>query len=122
MLPQWGGWPIGRIAHSDVAGWVGDLASSGLSAGSVRKIYLVASLVLDGAAQDGRITRNPAKGVRLPRQVRREPRFLTPEELSRLVGAAGSHGLVIAVLRLTGLRFGSSPPSRCPGSMSSDDG
>ncbi|WP_323098121.1 tyrosine-type recombinase/integrase [Intrasporangium sp. YIM S08009] len=106
VLPQWGGWPIGRIAHSDVAGWVGDLATSGLSAGSVRKIYLVASLVLDGAVQDGRIARNPAKGVRLPRQVRREPRFLTPEELARLVDAAGSHGLAIAVLGLTGLRFG----------------
>lgn len=106
VLPKWGPWQLSKISHSDVAAWVGDLSASGLAAGSVRKAYLVASLVLDGAVKDGRIAKNPATGVRLPRQVQREPRFLTPAELSALALAAGPNGLGIAVLGLTGLRFG----------------
>lgn len=106
VLPKWGGWALGKVAHSDVAAWIGDLRLAGLSAGSVRKVHLVCSLVFDAAVMDGRIAKNPARGVRLPRQVRREPRFLSPEELTRLVNAAGSDGLAIAVLALTGLRFG----------------
>lgn len=106
VVPKWGPWPLAQVARSDVAAWIGDLVASGLSPGLVRKVYLVASMIFEAAVADHRIARNPATGVRLPRQVRREPRFLTPGELQRLVDAAGDHGLQVLVLALTGLRFG----------------
>lgn len=31
VLPKWGTWPIGRIARSDIAAWVGDLVRVGLA-------------------------------------------------------------------------------------------
>jgi integrase len=106
VVAQWGDWPLASIARSDVAAWIGELHNRGLSAGTIRKAYLVASLILDAAVEDGRLGRNPAKGVRLPRQVQREPHFMTAEQVGRLVEAAGPHGLGILTLALTGLRFG----------------
>ena len=64
------------------------------------------SLILGLAVRDGRLPRNPAYGVRLPRSHAAEKRFLTHGEVSDLAAAAGSHGLVINVLAYTGLRFG----------------
>ena len=106
VIPQWGPWPLAKVARSDVAAWIGDLVSGGMSPGQVRKVYLVTSMIFEAAAADHRIGTNPAKGVRLPKQIRHDPRFLSPAELSRLVEAAGGHGLEVLVLGLTGIRFG----------------
>lgn len=106
VVPRWGAWPLAKVARSDIARWVGDLAGEGVSAGTIRKVHLVTSMIFEAALQDGRIARNPAAGVRLPRQVKREPRFLSAPQLQRLVEAAGPNGLQILVLGLTGLRFG----------------
>jgi len=38
-------------------------------------------MIFDAAVADHRIARNPTTGGRLPRQPRREPRFLTPSQL-----------------------------------------
>ena len=106
IVPTWGRWQLSAIGHSDVAAWVSSLSEGGLKPGSVRQVHRVFSLILDVAVLDGRIGRNPAKRVKLPRQVRDEPRFLTPAELSRLVEACSDGGDPVAVLCLTGLRFG----------------
>ncbi|MFM6848444.1 MAG: tyrosine-type recombinase/integrase, partial [Terrabacter sp.] len=81
-------------------------SASGLSAGTVRQAHRVLSLILAEAVKDGRISRNAASGVQLPRAVRLEPRFLSADEVGRLVAAAGSNGLSVAVLAFCGLRFG----------------
>lgn len=106
IVPRWGRWPLRSIAHSDVSAWVGDLHRAGLAPGTVRQTYRVLSLILDATVQDGRIARNPAAGVALPRRVRSEPRFLTAEEVGRLAQAAGRYRLTVLVLAFTGLRFG----------------
>jgi integrase len=56
--------------------------------------------------RDGRLARNPADKVRLPRASRPEKRFLTQAELADLSDAAGDSGLVVRVLANCGLRFG----------------
>jgi integrase len=94
------------VSHADVASWVSSLTSGGLSPASVRYIHRILSLLLALAVLDGPIARNPALGVSLPRDRRREPRFLTPSEVAALVEAAGPNGLSLRVLALTGLRFG----------------
>src|SRR4029078_5136979 len=63
-------------------------------------------LLVDSAVADGRLAANPAHGVKLPRPRRGEPRFLSADEVTALVEAAGEHGLSVAVLALCGLRFG----------------
>lgn len=68
--PRWGTYRLSWVATSDVAAWVGELSASGRTASTVRQIHRVFSLMMGMAVQDGRIARNPATGVRLPRAVR----------------------------------------------------
>ena len=105
VVPKWGRWRLSSISHSDVAAWVSELSQQGLRTGSVRQVHRVLSLILDAAVLDGRIGRNPASTVRLPRIVRADPRFLTADDVERLARAAAPHTGLVLVMAFTGLRF-----------------
>lgn len=64
--------------------WVADLLGDGLWAARVRQAYQVLAASLKSAVQSGYLARSPAIGIQLPRVTRREMRFLTPAEVSRL--------------------------------------
>jgi integrase len=66
----------------------------------------VLSLLLELAVRDGRMSRNPAAKVSLPKPRRSEPVFLTGDQVGDLAGACRDGGLVVLVLAYTGLRFG----------------
>ena len=106
VLPRWGRVPLAKIGHADVAAWVADLSVSGLSASSVRHAHRVLSLLLALAVRDGRLARNPANGVRLPRARKAEKRFLTHGQVAALADAAGEYRLAILILAFCGLRYG----------------
>ena len=106
ILPAWGNHRLADVTHADVATWVAQLRQHGSAPGTVRHAHRVFSLLLDLAVRDGRIPRNPAERVPLPRIVRGEPRFLTRDEVEILAEAAGEDGDVIRLLANTGLRFG----------------
>lgn len=63
------------------------------------------SLILELAVRDGRLPRNPAHGVRLPKVTKSNKRFLTHEQVATLAAAAGDKRLVILVLAYCGLRW-----------------
>src|SRR4051795_10624595 len=106
LLPRWGQHRLADVTHAEVAAWVAQLVGSGLAPATVRQAHRVLALILTLAVRDGRIPRNPAAGVPLPRARRTEPRFLTREEVERLADAAGEYGDVVRLLAYTGLRFG----------------
>ena len=107
VVPRWGTWPLASVAHSDVASWIASLSAGGLRPGSVRQVHRVFSMMMAAAVEDGRIGRSPAVHVKLPRQVRSEPRSLTVDEVERLATAAGpDNGSLVWVLAFTGVRFG----------------
>lgn len=81
-------------------------SSQGSAPSTVRQTHRVFSLLLGLAVRDGRIPRNPADRVPLPRVTRGEPRFLTRDEVARLADAAGDEGDSIRLLAYIGLRFG----------------
>jgi integrase len=66
----------------------------------------VLSLVLGLAVRDGRLARNPAVGVPLPRTVRGEQIFLSYAQVDDLAAAAGRDRLAILFLAYTGVRYG----------------
>jgi integrase len=112
IKPQWGSAQLSRITHADVQRWVGGLT---LGPGSKRQTFRVLSLILDLAVRDGRIAVNPAAGVRLPRVVKPEKRFLTPEQVHQLADAAAAYPIpdfgltsraLVYVLAFGGLRWG----------------
>ncbi|SFT60877.1 Site-specific recombinase XerD [Geodermatophilus amargosae] len=106
ILPTWGAHRLADVRHADVATWVARTLECGFAPATVRQAHRVLSLLLDLAVRDGRIPRNPAQRVPLPRVTRDEPRFLTRDEVERLADAAGEDGDIIRLLAYTGLRFG----------------
>ena len=78
--------------------------SHGSAPATVRQTHRVFSLLLALAARDGRIPRNPADKVPLPRVTRGVPRFLSRDEVERLADAAD--GDSVRLLAYTGCVFG----------------
>jgi len=106
VLPRWAPVPLAKIGHADVAAWVAELNSGGLAPATVRQAHRVFSLMLSLAVRDGRLSRNPAAGVPLPRAVASDKRFLTHSEVDALAQACGPYGLAVRVLAYCGLRYG----------------
>lgn len=120
--PTWGDVRLSKVTHGDVQAWVTDLTRT-QSPASVRKIHRVLSLMLDMAVEDGRLARNVAVKVKLPRPVKHEHRYLTHTQVDDLAQACGypadaskhagfdtraneSYRLVVLFLAYTGARFG----------------
>ncbi len=124
IQPTWGMVRLSDVSHADVQAWVATLSTS-RSPATVRKVHRVLSLVLTMAVKDGRLARNVATGVNLPRVVRAERLYLTHREVDLLAGACATGGrevvskhrrlterqrddyrLIVLLLAYTGLRFG----------------
>jgi integrase len=122
VRPKWDRVKLANVSHSDVQAWVTELARDH-SPATVQKIHRVLSLVLDMAVKDGRLARNVATGVNLPRVRRHEHRYLTHEQVDDLATATGypadpskhssldtraneTYRLVVLFLAYTGVRFG----------------
>jgi integrase len=106
ILPEWEQVRLSAITHADVVGWIAALSADGYAAATVRQVHRVFSLLLGLAVRDGRLSRNPAEGVRLPRVTPEEPRFLSHEQVDDLADACGPYGLFVRTLAYTGLRWG----------------
>lgn len=106
ILPSWGQVPLNAVTHPAIATWVQRLSESGLAPATVRYAHRVFSLLLSRAVRDGRIGRNPADGIRLPRTHRGEMRFLDHHEVDQLARACERYDLLIRLLAYTGMRWG----------------
>jgi integrase len=85
---------------------VAKLVADGYAASAVRQVHRVLSLMLDLAVRDGRLPRNPATGVRLPRAAKGEPVFLTHTQVEQLAEACIDYELFVR---------GCSPTPGCAG-------
>jgi integrase len=106
VVPAFGSVPLVKLERSAVAAWVLDLVDGGLAAPTVRHAHRILHMILNTAVDDGRLVRNPASRVKLPRDRGREKRFLSHAEVAALADAAGPDRLIILVLAYCGLRFG----------------
>lgn len=104
VLPRWSKVRLQAVSHGSIQAWCSSLAEQSPSV--ARKSHRVLSLLLALAVRDGRLAKNPADGILLPREVPRERRFLTHSEVQRLAEAAGDHAVAILFLAYTGVRFG----------------
>jgi integrase len=105
VMPYWGARRVGDIRYSEVQAWVTELASR-KSATIVHRACGVLQGILETAVRDKRIASNPARGVKLPRKLKRPHRYLTLEELGALAGASGANRTLVLLLGLCGLRWG----------------
>jgi integrase len=122
VLPQWSTARLVDVTHADVQAWVTRLAAM-RSPATVRKVHRVLSLMLKTAVKDGRLARNPAADVNLPRVVATQRRYLTHEQVHALADAFAkpadvskhrrldkrennANRLIVLFLSYTGVRFG----------------
>ncbi len=107
IVPTFGSMQLAQIEPLMIQEWVADLLGDGLSAARVRQAYQVLAASLKSAVQSGYLARSPTIGIRLPRVPRREMRFLTPAEVSRLASLiAEPYEALVYVLAYGGLRWG----------------
>ena len=106
VLQNWERVPLSAVAHADVAAWAVSLSSEGLAGSTVRQAHRVLWRVLSLAVRDGRLPRNPAAGVPLPRARRSEKRFLSHKQFATLANACEGYGIVVRTLAHCGLRYG----------------
>jgi integrase len=85
---------------------VASLQAEGYAASTVRQVHRVFSLMLTLAVRDRRIPNNPAEGIKLPRAAKGEPRFLTHDQVERLVQSCPGYELFMRLLAYTGLTWG----------------
>ena len=103
IAPPFGPLPLAKIDHSAVVGWIAEMSAAGLAASTIPQTHRVLSMIL---GSDGRIVRNVAAGVPLPRPRSADKRFLDHGQVAALAEAAGPYGSVVRVLAYCGLRFG----------------
>jgi integrase len=102
--PRWGNVQLAKITHAAVQKWIAGMADS--SPATVRKVHRVLSMALAYAVKDGRLAKNPAEQISLPRVRQAERRYLDHQQVADLAEACGDHGLVVLFLAYTGLRWG----------------
>jgi hypothetical protein len=81
---------LGGIDTLAVREWIAGLVEQGLSPSRIRNAYQVLSQIMSAGVEGGRITRNPAAGVRLPRIVRRDMHLLTARQVCCEVGESAT--------------------------------
>ena len=106
VLPRWADVALADVSHAEVQAWVAALSKTSAPA-TVRKVHRVLSLILALAVKDGRLVRNVAEGISLPRVVAGEHRYLTHAQVHELAAACGpEYRMMVLFLSYTGVRFG----------------
>jgi integrase len=108
IVPWIGGIPLARLEPSDVDRMRREVRARGVSATTARYAVAVLRIALSRALKDGRVVRNVAKLVDLPKAERPNLTPLTAEESRRLLEAAAEHrfGPLFTLAVATGMRQG----------------
>lgn len=105
IIPRWGRRSLSDIGYAEIQHWISDLSKT-LAPQTVRNIYAVFSLVFSFAVRDGRLVRNPAEGIQLPRRIKAKRGYLTHAQVHRLADECGDSRTLVLFLAYTGLRWG----------------
>jgi len=111
-LPRWKSWKLSDIEPRDVRELLMTMRNDGLSTSMIRKTRASLSTLFATALEDGLITSNPIRGVRIPppladdRPEEERPKALTRTELATLLsGIPEEWHLFFEFLVHTGLRI-----------------
>ena len=105
VLPAFGDLMLTAIDALAVREWVAELVAGGLSAKRARKAHQVLSQILASAVDGGRLPRNVAEGIKLPKVQRKEMHFLSAAQVEALAEAiAPPYGMLVRFAAYTGLR------------------
>jgi integrase len=105
VLPAFAGARLADLDALAVREWLAGLVGAGLSAKRARKAHQVLAQVLDAAVDGGKLARNVAAGVKLPKVQRREMQFLDAVQVEQLADAIDPrYPTLVRCAAYTGLR------------------
>lgn len=91
LIPCLGDRAMFTIARSDVQAFIVSLVGRGLAPATIRGIYSLLAAILRLAEEKGLISQTPCRRISLPPLVTNERRYLSAEEVERLVSAIPPH-------------------------------
>lgn len=105
IYPELGGYPVDAISTEDVARWFSALP---VAAKTKKNIHALLSAAFKRSVAEGVISKNPAVGLRAPREeVEFQPVFLTEEQMKIIYSALPEQWrLFVELLENSGLRYG----------------
>ncbi len=107
LLPVLGHLRLGQITPTMVRSVVAQMADAGLAPSTVRTFYGVLQGAMTAAVEADLIGRSPCRGIKLSAERRRDPRFLSVDELVTLAEAIDpQYRAMVFLAGVVGLRFG----------------
>ena len=113
LLPEFGNRKITSITNNQISQWISRSISAGVGLVTIRQCHGVLRQIFNAAILDGRLSRNPALGVPLPRISRGEKRALNTIELLALANECQGYETLIRFAGTTGLRWGEISALQC---------
>lgn len=113
LLPEFGERKLTSITNNQISQWIARSIDSGTGLVVIRRAHSVLRQILGAAVLDGRLNRNPAIGVPLPRVNKREKRALSASELFKLARACSGYEVLVKFAGTTGLRWGELAALQC---------
>ncbi|MEV6716203.1 tyrosine-type recombinase/integrase [Lentzea sp. NPDC051208] len=107
ILPRWSGTAVGDIERIKVKGWVNKTLRQNLADKSVKDILVLFSMILGEAVEEGLLTLNPCRKLRIAFDEAPERPHASTEEVDALAGRMDpDDGLLTLTAAYTGLRWG----------------
>lgn len=113
LIPEFGERRLTSITNNEISQWVARSIKSGVGLVVIRQCHGVLRQIFNAAVLDGRLSRNPAQGVPLPRIEKSKRRALSIDELLVLAEACRGFEMLIKFAGTTGLRWGEIAALQC---------
>lgn len=113
LVPEFGSQRLTSITHNSISQWVKRKVDTGTGLVVIKRAHSLLRQILNGAMLDGRLSRNPAVGVPLPRTKPKEKQVLTLSQLQELAEACKEYAVFVLLAGTTGLRWGELAALQC---------
>lgn len=104
VLPRWGDYAVGALTRRELAAWLQQLGEERSHTTVARARDLLAG-ILDHAIEDGRIVKNPARGIAIKRKPVPDETYLSHQQVESLARNS-RYPTLVRFLAYTGLRWG----------------
>jgi integrase len=113
LIPAFGKSKLTSITNNEIGKWIADSVEEKVGLTAIKQAHGVLRQILKAAVLDGRLIRNAAEGVSLPRTNSKEKQALTLNQLRALANECGEFKALVLFAGTTGLRWGEIAALQC---------
>lgn len=108
LQPHWGSVTVASLRRSQVEAWVAEQSAAGVGTPTLDACVRLLGALCEVAVDDGVVTANPVRRVRLPKHQAKRKRFLSVAEVDAILAKveAPDHRLLLELMAVSGLRIG----------------